>query len=921
MAAKEKMTRKKTATPQSAKPVTARPAKKAAPAASPVPTQKEAAPAAVSEAHATPFPVVGIGASAGGLEAFTEFFRAMRTPSGMAFVVVSHLDPDHKSALTEILSHTTPMPVSEVSDGDELLPDRVYVIPPNMNMVVEGEQLRLVSRGETRGPHMSIDVLLRSLAIARKSRAVGVILSGTATDGTLGLKAIKGEGGITFAQDNSAKHDGMPRSAVNAGCVDFVLSPARIAEELSRLGNHPYLNGGLLAVPPAAPAEIENDFDTVVRLLSTAVDVDFTHYKPPTLRRRIERRMVLSKQPTLIEYAQYLQDEPAELQALYQEVLIQVTGFFRDPEMFVALRETVFPKLLENRPTDAPLRIWVPGCSTGEEVYSLAMCLLEFLGEQGLQTPIKIFATDIANRAIEIARAGVYLNGIAADVSPERLRRFFVKTDGRYQIQKPVRDLCVFARQDVTKDPPFSQIDLVSCRNLLIYLRPVLQHRVLPIFHYALRPNGYLVLGESETVGGFTELFAAVDRGHRFYLRKETPRRLTFDFTPGRTSGTGLTAHELLDDPGRRLRDVQREADRVVLAKYAPAGVVVDHELQIVQFRGHTGMYLEPAPGTPNLDLLQMAREGLMVDLRTAIDQAKRDGVPHRRERVLVKTNGHTQEITLEVLPILIPASAKRFFVVLFTRNVAEDRTNPTELVSVETGLCTTSEAGVVQKPKVHRDKLGGVQQTIAELAARDHEIDRLKQELDATKGYQQSVIEAQEAVNEELKAANEEIVSSNEELQSTNEELETAKEELQATNEELTTVNDELQSRIMIAAQLSDDLSNLIDSVNIPTVVLGHDLHIHRFSPSAQSDSHGCRPAHRRFQTEDQCSRSGTAGPSGSRTAGSPATGSRRRRGVLAQADRAAVQNARQQDRRRDHHAVRHRRAEMPRTGVAGIA
>ncbi len=402
MAAKKKATRKTAAT---SKPIAARPAKKGARDPQAVPAMNDAAPPEICDTQSAPFPVVGIGASAGGLEAFTEFFRAMRPQSGMAFVVVTHLDPDHKSALTEILANVTPMPVNEVADGAELLTDHVYVIPPGTNMVVEGNRLRLVARGETRGPHMPIDVFLRSLAIARKSRAVGVILSGTATDGTLGLKAIKGEGGITFAQDDTAKHNGMPRSAVNAGCVDFVLPPARIAAELLRLGTHPYLNGGLLAGPSSATVGKEDDFDTVVRLLSAAVGVDFTHYKPPTLRRRIERRMVLTKQPTLKEYARYLKDEPAELQALYQEVLIQVTGFFRDPEMFVALRNEVFPKLVENRPADTPLRIWVPGCSTGEEVYSLAICLLEFLSEQGLQTPVKIFATDIANRAIEVARA------------------------------------------------------------------------------------------------------------------------------------------------------------------------------------------------------------------------------------------------------------------------------------------------------------------------------------------------------------------------------------------------------------------------------------------------------------------------------------------------------------------------------------
>ncbi|MCX7423816.1 MAG: hypothetical protein NT013_30350, partial [Planctomycetia bacterium] len=726
---------------------------------------------AMSQSDAALFPVVGIGASAGGLEALIEFFRTMAPRSGMAFVVVTHLDPDHKSAMTEILSHITTMVVGEVSDGTELQADHVYVIPPNANMVVERNRLRLVPRRATPGLNLPVDVFLQSLAVARNSQAVGVILSGTGTDGTLGLKVIKEQGGITFVQDDTAEHDGMPRSALNAGCVDFVMSPPLIATELSRLGSHPYLSGGLMAgsrsretsdvVPKTELSRVQlhdgdDDFNTVVRLLTAAVGVDFTHYKPPTLRRRIERRMLLGQHATLQLYAQRLQDDPAELQALFQEVLIQVTRFFRDPDMFLALRETVWPKLVAGRPTDAPLRVWVPGCATGEEVYSIAISLLDFLHEQGQSTPIKIFATDISERAIGIARAGVYLDSIATDVSPERLRRYFVKTDEHYQIHKSVRDLCIFARQDVTKDPPFSQMDLVSCRNVLIYLGPVLQYRVLPIFHYALQPGGVLVLGESESVGGFTELFDVLDKSHRFFLRRETLRRMTFDFVPGRTSITGLSAIELASDPGRSLLDVQREADRIVLAKYAPAGVVVDDSLRIVQFRGQTGMYLEPAPGTPSLDLLQMARDGLLVALREALEQAKRDGVPQQRDRVFVQSNGESHEIALEVLPLLIPASSKRFFVVLFSRSNIATHTNPTELASVDSGLCTTSASGVVQKPQAHRDKLGGVS-TIADLTARDYDIARLRQELDATKSYLQSVIEAQEAGNEELKAANEE--------------------------------------------------------------------------------------------------------------------------------------------------------------------
>ncbi len=801
----------------------------------------------------------------------------------MAFVVVTHLDPDHKSAMAEILSHVTTMVVGEVRDGTELQADHVYVIPPNANMVVERNRLRLVPRRATPGLNLPVDVFLQSLAVARNSQAVGVILSGTGTDGTLGLKAIKEQGGITFVQDDTAEHDGMPRSAFKAGCVDFVMSPRLIATELSRLGSHSCLSGGLQTASAGsdpisrralAPSSSETsakeqsepepepdasafrlmaatddaDFNTVVRLLTAAVGVDFTHYKPPTLRRRIERRMVLGRHATLQLYAQRLQDDPAELQALFHEVLIQVTRFFRDPDMFLALRETVWPKLVAGRPADGPIRVWVPGCSTGEEAYSLAISLLEFLREQGLSTPIKIFATDISERAIGIARAGVYLDSIADDVSPERLRLYFVKADGQYQIQKRVRDLCIFARQDVTKDPPFSQLDLVSCRNVLIYLGSELQYRVLPIFHYALRPGGVLVLGESESVGGFTELFDVFDKSRRFFLRRETLhretlhretlRRMTFDLTPGRTSITGLSAIELASDPGRSLLDVTREADRIVLAKYAPAGVVVNDLLQIVQFRGQTGMYLEPAPGTPNFNLLQMARDGLLVALREALEAARRDGVPQHCDRIFIRSNDESHEshesheIALEVLPLLIPAANKQFFVVLFSRS----DTNPQRQRGRSRPDAPDSESlGSSESLAASALAHAASDITEADLNARDHEFARLRQELDATKSYLQSVIEAQEAGNEELTAANEEIVSSNEELQSTNEELETAKEELQATNEELTTVNEELQCRIAISAQLSDDLTNLIDAVNIPTVVLDRALLIRRFSPSAQ--------------------------------------------------------------------------------------
>ena len=754
-------------------------------------------------------PVVGIGASAGGLEALTEFLQAMPANSGLALVVVSHLDPEHKSALGEILSRVTTMPVREVEDGMAVEPDHVYVIPPNRDMVLARGALHLAPRTESRRPHMPVDTFLCSLAQVHGSQAIGVILSGTASDGTRGLKSIKEEGGITFAQDQTARFGGMPQSAITTGCVDFVLPPPLIAAELLRIARHPAQTQLEEAPPPAAPGK-EDDFLRILRLLSDATGVDFVNYKHSTLRRRIERRMVLQRLQTLAEYLQCLRDDPAERQRLSEEILIPVTSFFRDPEVFEALRKIVFPRLLQNRPADAALRLWVPGCASGEEAYSLAICLLEFLGTTANTTPIKLFATDISDRAIEAARAGAYGEGITGEVSVERLQRFFVKTDRGYEISKAVRDVCVFARQDVTKDPPFSQLDLISCRNVLIYLGPVLQGRVLPIFHYALKLGGFLVLGNSETVGGFTDLFEVAEKKHKFYIRTATPSRLTFDYAPGAAPRPRVLVHEAGVERGRGYQDVSREADRLVLADYAPAGVLVDENLHVVQVRGDTGPYLRLPPGPHTADLLLMAREGLLGDLRDALDRARRDNARVRKDGVRVKTNDHFREFDLKVIPITDPASGVRHFVVLF------DEARP-----------PAGADGAV--PTVRMPV------TPAEESAKDQEIVRLKQELETTRAYLQSVIEQKEGANEELRAANEEVISANEELQSTNEELETAKEELQATNEELTTVNDELQNRIRTANSLSDDLVNLIETTNIPIVVLGGDLCIRRFTPSAQ--------------------------------------------------------------------------------------
>jgi len=459
--------------------------------------------------------VVGVGASAGGFEAFKQLLERLPVDTGMAFVLVTHLDPKHESILPELLAKATPLPVSEVEDGTPVAPDHVYVIPHNTSLAIEGGALRLRPREEGRAQHHPIDAFLRTLAKDLSTRAIGVILSGVATDGTLGLGMVKAEGGITFAQEpKSAKYDSMPRSAIAAGCVDFVLTPEEIARELARISRHPYVapaSTAELGAEEAAQPAVKNGFNKILALLRRVTGVDFSLYKVNTLRRRVRRRMILNKLDGLEEYAKYLRDNPAEVEKLYQDILINVTSFFRDPETFEVLKERIFPKIVEHRAPDEPARIWVVGCSTGEEAYSIAMSFTEFAGERAEHIPVQIFATDLNEQDIEKARTGLYSKNIAQNVSPERLRRFFTEAEGGYRIGKPLRDMCVFARQNVIADPPFSRMDLISCRNLLIYLDPVLQKHILPLLHYALKSTGVLWLGSSETTGVVSELFEPED--------------------------------------------------------------------------------------------------------------------------------------------------------------------------------------------------------------------------------------------------------------------------------------------------------------------------------------------------------------------------------------------------------------------------
>ena len=758
------------------------------------------------------FPIVGIGASAGGLEAIKALLRGIPPDTGIALVFIQHLDPKHESLLTEILARSTKMPVHEVTDGMKVMPNNVYVIPPNVDLKIEQGVLHLHQRSFARGQHMPIDVFLRSLAEDQKNKAVGIILSGTASDGALGLKAIKAEGGITFAQDEqSARYGGMPRSAVSAGAVDFVIPPESIARELERIGRHPYLASEQAATAEMLPADSRESLNEIFSVLHRAFGTDFSDYKSNTIHRRIHRRMVLHKLEDPESYLRYIRDHPEEVEALYQDILINVTSFLRDPATFEVLKSKVFPALLQNRPPDEPIRVWIPGCATGEEAYSVAICLLEYLSEKGASAPIQIFGTDVSQVAIEKARVGAYPKNISLDVSPERIRRFFTQIDGTYRIIKMVRDLCIFAQHDLTRDPPFSRVDLITCRNVLIYLNPVLQQRILSRFHYSLKPHGFIMLGSSEAVGSFGHYFQIVDKKSKIYSKRVTSARLRLELPLKRHVSDRLaTLEKKAPLEVKPEFNALKEAERIVQSTYTPAGVLINSEMEVLQFRGRTSPYLEPSPGAATLNLMKMAREGLLPVLRASIQQARRNNTPVRREDVRVKSNGQTKSINLRVFPLRGDRSAEPFFLVVF-----EQRAREAEAPARGRGRSAKKRA-------VDR----GNQREMADL----------RRELEATKDYLQSIVEEQETTNEELQSANEEILSSNEELQSTNEELETAKEELQSGNEELTTLNEELQNRNTEIAEINYDLLNLLSSIQIPLVMLSTDMHVRRFTPQAEA-------------------------------------------------------------------------------------
>jgi two-component system CheB/CheR fusion protein len=777
------------------------------------------------------FAVVAIGASAGGIEAVTDLLRYLPSDTGMAFVLVQHLDPKHHSILTDLLAKQTEISVTEVKDGMKVRPNQLFVIPPNTSMTITDHTLQLRPRQESHGIHMPIDNFMRSLAEEYGSRGIGVVLSGSGTDGTLGIAEIQAQGGVTFAQDDAtAKYNSMPRSAANSGSVDYVLPPKQIAQELTRIARLPYSQTPLAAEVVVSPSD-GPALSSIFQMLRRSIGVDFTHYRQTTILRRIQRRMLVHKLENFGQYVRYLRSNATEIKSLYQDMLINVTSFFRNPSVFELLKSMVFPSIMKLRLPDTVLRIWTPGCASGEETYSIAITLLEFLGETASQVPVQIFGTDVSEPSVVKARGGVYPENIQSDVSPDRLKRFFSRVDGGYRISKNIRDMCIFAQHNVLNDPPFSQMDLICCRNLLIYLEPTLQNKVISLFHYAARPNGFLILGTSEGVGS-GNLFSVVDRTHKIFSKKASSTRQTVAFSLSRTSDRSdySTMHAPLRSPGSgpQFLDLQKEFDRRLVTQYVPPTVFVNEDLEIVHTRGNVSRYLKLSTGRATLNILKMARESLLIELRNALSRAKKEGAPAHKQGVRLKIesgngngNGNgdanasdhkrskfaARLINFDVIPMHLGPLKELYFMVIFRE----------EPVPASSG-------------KEHRSL-----QAQKDAEASSTRIVKLEQELSATKEYLQSVIETQEATNEELQSANEEILSSNEELQSTNEELETAKEELQSSNEELNTVNDELRSRHADISIINNDLTNLLSSIDLAVVMLGSDGTIRRFTPTAQ--------------------------------------------------------------------------------------
>lgn len=754
-------------------------------------------PAEIVKVTKAKLPIIGIGASAGGLEAFEKFFRHTPIDTGMAFVVVQHLSPTHVSMLTEILQRTTSMLVLEVRNHMRVEANTVYIIPPNRDMTISNGVLQLNVPVEPHAQRLPIDHFLRSLAVDQGEQAMGIVLSGTGTDGTLGLRAIIGAGGVSLVQEPAtAKYNGMPSSAIQAGYANHILSVEKMAEALISSAKV-HFTQEVLTVPTAVSCMMR-----ILMHIRFVTGQDFSLYKKSTIGRRIERRMAQHNIEDCEVYLRYLKENPTEVHLLFQELLINVTSFFRDTEAFELLQNEILPKLFQDKPDNYVFRVWVAGCATGEEAYSIAILLREHMDKCHQEFKIQIYSTDLDDDAIGIARAGIYPSNNVQDVSVERLNRFFVKEETGYRIKKEIREMVVFAVHNVIKEPPFTRLDILSCRNLMIYLEPELQTRLIPVFHYALKLGGVLFLSPSESIGNYTDLFTSFNRKWKFYLSTDSAsssRRLMttpLTWTKGNSSKAPEEIMKKNKDPN--LAELSR---RLLIQFFAPASVITDRNGNMVYVHGETGKYLRPGPGQASLNVIEMARQGLEIELRTAIHTASNQNMPTLNREVQIKTNGEFTLVSLSVRPLPGVDGDQNMLLISF-QDVA--------------GTLIKSRRKNSAKP--------------SELSR----IELLERELAYSKENLQAIIEGQQASNEELKSTNEELQSTNEELQSTNEELETSKEEMQSVNEELITVNAELQSKIEQLAGMQNDMKNLLDNTNIGTVFLDGNMVIRRFTREA---------------------------------------------------------------------------------------
>jgi len=749
-----------------------------------------------------PFPIVGIGASAGGLETLNAFFSIMPPDSNMAFVVIQHLSPQHKSIMASLVDKHTRMTVAQIEDGTKVEPNHVYLNPPGKNVAIFNRRLHLLEPVKTSTINMPVDFFFRSLSEDQAEKAIGIILSGTASDGTLGIKAIKGEGGMVMVQQpDTAKYDGMPKSAIETGLVDFILPVEKMPETLIHYAKHPFLESLdkiKLTEPP-----VKNQIQKIFALIRSKTGHDFSHYKPNTIARRIEGRLAVHQITALHDYILYLQKNPAEIEVLFKNLVIGVTSFFRDPEAYDVIAQKVLPELLSAKEPDTTIRFWVAGCSTGEEAYSLGMVLCETMDKMTKHFNVQIFATDIDSAALDTARKGIYLESIGADVSSQRLNRFFLKEPGVFKVKKELRDMVVFSIQNLVKDPPFSRLDLVSCRNLMIYMDSVLQKKIIPLFHYTLNPGGVLFLGTSESIGENTDLFGSLNSKWKLFERKKGLAGAAIAYPAEINYGIQQKAESDDKDKQPVISEIQTMVERAILDEYAPAGVLLNDKYEILHFVGKTDRYLAPPTGKPSFHILNMARPDLKHPLTTALHKAMREKTDAFCKNVRVACNGAFCKVDISVKQMTGKGLPPGFILVMF-----EDKTSIKAADQKKTGTLKVKK--------------------------QDTALQSLEQELQSTREYLQATIEEMETSNEELKSANEELQSVNEELQSTNEELETSKEELQSTNEELATVNAELQNKVDEFSRANDDMNNLLAATEIASIFLDADLCIKRYTPAA---------------------------------------------------------------------------------------